>query len=334
MRKKLLAKNKFLQYVIYASGEIILVIAGILIALAINDRSEINKKDEKISSILMQVRQELAQDIVKTNSLIEFYIQKDSLISLVLSNQLTREDYNNRANGALIQITTTVSEFITLSNGYNHLMRNIDNIPTRFEPLIDDLSNIYIDDKRLVERFNLSISEVTDNILKEWSSKFTWYYKVMSGIREDAMYDYFLDDPFYKNHVSTYYIMALQNHLPAIKNYRVDAIKSYLAIGELLGLDNGPKEATGNFLVSSEELEKLAGTYGPAGGFNVVVKVEEGQLKAKATGQSEFILHPLTSKRFFSISTPFTIQFHTNEKGEVNSFTNYQNGRATELAKR
>ncbi|GAB5526111.1 MAG: hypothetical protein Roseis2KO_39830 [Roseivirga sp.] len=333
MRQNLLGKNKFLQYVIYATGEIVLVIAGILIALAINNQSEINKKDEKISSILTQVRKELAIDIAKTNGLIEFYIQKDSLISLVLSNQLTEEDYRNRQNSALFQVTTTVSEFITVSNGYDNLMRNTDNMPARFEPLMEDLNSIYIDDKLLVERFNQNISAVTDKILADWSSKFEWYSKIITGTIEDSMIDYFVNDPFYKNHVSSYYIIAMQNHLPTIKSYRVDAIRSYLAIGDLLGLDNSPTEETENFIVPKEQLEKLIGTYNISSSFSVKVTVEDGQLRAQATGQAEIILHPLTEKRFFAINTPFTIQFHENEAGEITGLTNYQNGRALAMTK-
>ncbi|MCE7992417.1 MAG: DUF3471 domain-containing protein [Roseivirga sp.] len=333
MRQKLLARNKFLQYVFYASGEIILVIAGILIALAINNQSELNKKDEKISSILMQVRQELALDIAKTSSLIEFYIRKDSLISLVLGGQLTVEDYDNPANSALFQVTTTVSEFITQTNGYDHLMRNIDNMPPRFEPLIEDLSGIYVDDRRLVERFNESISEVTDNVLKEWSSKFTWYSKIITGVKEEAMMDYFANDPFYKNHVSNYYIMAMQNHLPAIKQYRVDAIDSYKAIGLLLGLEHDVNDGAENFIIPQEALEKLAGTYGVGNGFTVVVKVEDGQLIGQAQGQSEFLLDPLSPTRFFSVNAPFTIQFELTEAGEATSLINYQNGRAIVMTK-
>lgn len=43
LRKKLLTENKFNRYVIYASGEILLVVIGILIALWINDWNEMNK---------------------------------------------------------------------------------------------------------------------------------------------------------------------------------------------------------------------------------------------------------------------------------------------------
>lgn len=46
IRKKLLSENKVMRYLIYALGEIILVVIGILIALAINNKNE-EKKTKK-----------------------------------------------------------------------------------------------------------------------------------------------------------------------------------------------------------------------------------------------------------------------------------------------
>ena len=40
IRKKLLSKNKLSSYLIYATGEIVLVVMGILIALQINNWNE------------------------------------------------------------------------------------------------------------------------------------------------------------------------------------------------------------------------------------------------------------------------------------------------------
>ncbi|MFT7073388.1 DUF6090 family protein [Patiriisocius sp. Uisw_017] len=44
IRQKMLTENKFSKYLIYAIGEIILVVLGILIALAINNWNENNNE--------------------------------------------------------------------------------------------------------------------------------------------------------------------------------------------------------------------------------------------------------------------------------------------------
>jgi hypothetical protein len=44
IRQNLLTENKFSKYILYAIGEILLVVVGILIALNINNNNELEKK--------------------------------------------------------------------------------------------------------------------------------------------------------------------------------------------------------------------------------------------------------------------------------------------------
>ena len=44
IRKKLLTENRFNKYALYAIGEIVLVVIGILIALQINNQNELRKE--------------------------------------------------------------------------------------------------------------------------------------------------------------------------------------------------------------------------------------------------------------------------------------------------
>ena len=64
-RLKMLSKNKFANYFAYATGEIILVIVGILIALAINEHSNNEKKIELRNSYLIQLNAEADRNLKK-----------------------------------------------------------------------------------------------------------------------------------------------------------------------------------------------------------------------------------------------------------------------------
>ena len=50
IRHKLLSDNKFSKYLVYAIGEIVLVVIGILIALSINNWNENNKLRDRRKS--------------------------------------------------------------------------------------------------------------------------------------------------------------------------------------------------------------------------------------------------------------------------------------------
>ena len=67
LRKKLLIANKFNKYLVYAIGEIVLVVIGILIALTINNWNENQKNDRLRASYLFEMMKEVHSDILNIN---------------------------------------------------------------------------------------------------------------------------------------------------------------------------------------------------------------------------------------------------------------------------
>ncbi len=61
----MLTENKFGQYLIYAFGEIILVVIGILIALSINNWNE-DKKNDRIETVFLE---DFRSDLKQTSKL-------------------------------------------------------------------------------------------------------------------------------------------------------------------------------------------------------------------------------------------------------------------------
>jgi hypothetical protein len=62
IRQKLLSENKFSKYLLYAIGEIVLVVIGILIALQINNWNESRKNREKENKYLTNINREIIND--------------------------------------------------------------------------------------------------------------------------------------------------------------------------------------------------------------------------------------------------------------------------------
>ncbi len=76
IRKALLAENKFSKYLLYAIGEIILVVIGILIALQINNWSEENKSKRYEKELLTDILQNLNKDIEHNRNVAIPWIEK------------------------------------------------------------------------------------------------------------------------------------------------------------------------------------------------------------------------------------------------------------------
>jgi hypothetical protein len=94
IRKHLLAENKFSKYLIYAIGEIILVVIGILIALQINNWNNDNIERELELNMLSEILTNLEKDVFNFNSKItinEKAIKHNSAVleHLILKTPLT-----------------------------------------------------------------------------------------------------------------------------------------------------------------------------------------------------------------------------------------------------
>ncbi|WP_235298784.1 DUF6090 family protein [Portibacter marinus] len=72
IRRKLLTENKVSKYLLYAIGEIFLVVIGILIALQINNLNEANKLRVLEKDLLGEVRNGLKYDLTQIKDAIAF----------------------------------------------------------------------------------------------------------------------------------------------------------------------------------------------------------------------------------------------------------------------
>ncbi|HLT53767.1 MAG TPA: DUF6090 family protein [Flavobacteriaceae bacterium] len=70
IRQNLLAENKFTKYLFYALGEIILVVIGILIALAINNANQKRLTEKNEETYLIGLKEEFQTSKLKLKELI------------------------------------------------------------------------------------------------------------------------------------------------------------------------------------------------------------------------------------------------------------------------
>ena len=85
IRQKLLSENKFSKYILYALGEIVLVVIGILIALQINAINDRQQDADYEIQILKEIRSSLSKDLERTKSnLLPGLIRKEEAIALTL----------------------------------------------------------------------------------------------------------------------------------------------------------------------------------------------------------------------------------------------------------
>lgn len=117
IRRKLLSKNKLSKYLIYAFGEIILVVIGILIALQINNWNELNKKENEAQTFIKRLSEEVGQNIEITNrEILREQDQVEKTKSLLEMFSWPQDKVRSRAIDSLI-FAVMLSNSIDLKKG-------------------------------------------------------------------------------------------------------------------------------------------------------------------------------------------------------------------------
>jgi hypothetical protein len=86
IRQQLLTENKFSKYLLYAIGEVVLVMVGILLALQVNNWNEGKKREQIEKAFLRDINQEFKDNKMQFNKRMEQHFQivkgLDSMISI------------------------------------------------------------------------------------------------------------------------------------------------------------------------------------------------------------------------------------------------------------
>ena len=122
IRKKLLTENKFSKYLLYAIGEIVLVVIGILIALQINNLNENRKNKEFEKEMLTQIQTNLKKDKLTLEKILANYDNAIKSSDKILKSELSKkiEDSIKIWLGTIIQF----DRFQPLTNAYEVLKSN------------------------------------------------------------------------------------------------------------------------------------------------------------------------------------------------------------------
>lgn len=300
IRQNLVTQNKFTKYIIYAVGEIILVIVGILIALSINNGNEAKKARKKVDAILINVMDELATDIESSSGVLLYYQKKDSLSSMILNTFLEYEDYANFKNRALHDVETGYRILATSQNSYDALMQNIDLVPADYDNILEPLHQQYKFYRLEILNGNKALREYHHELNTYRAKEYDWFSKARLSPTK-ASIDYKLKDPEYKNYIYLYGLNTRTNYIPDVIWYRINAIKAYKGIAKTLEVATDSV----SFIYSSEALEKYTGTYRINGSqLQYDLKIEEGRLMMTfteiSTVDEPFEIYPISSSVFIN----------------------------------
>ncbi len=182
IRKNLMEQNKVRTYILYAIGEIALVMIGILLALQVNNWNEGRKINTEEQRILISLKLDIDQAIVDLNRIVEqsgTVIKSlqilltdgpekeqflndpniDSLMAGPLWNAAvgipiiqTYSDLKNTGEVSLIQSRLIRESLVEIENGFIDLKQQQDDLLTVQQMRVDEIALNYVDFATVMQR--------------------------------------------------------------------------------------------------------------------------------------------------------------------------------------
>jgi len=279
IRQKMLTENKFSKYILYAIGEIILVVIGILIALWINTLNQEKAQQQKIDSILVKIQNDILQDIDNADWLLENYMRKDSIYTRMMGDDLSPKDIKaipKNGSYSLNFVTTWWMNYHIQTNGYNLLKQNIDIVPKKYDSLIKILDEMYTYNHNVYQTYNSNSEEIARQYYSYLNDNQPWTaVDNFSGERSDAQIEFILNNPKFKNQMNSM-LGSVAAMVWEFSNYKNEITEIYIKINELLG-ENArplPKVIRLTSVVNTKEAEDFVGIYQFSGGHRNVLNSE------------------------------------------------------------
>ena len=234
IRRKLLTGNKVTTYLLYAIGEIILVVVGILIAVSIDDYNNLLQQRELETKYYRNLKKDLLADYAQLDTLATFvsnksnaakriaiqaqhdsigslYALSDDFMTLLfvyeyLPNQNTYNEMISSGNLSVLQNEEIKSELMSLNQIYNTFKYGQDHVKHDYQKMINifgkhvHFRRFYNMNASKIPHFVYDSAHVNQNriILRSQASNLLSDLEYLNSIfNMEISYDYFLTIIYY-----------------------------------------------------------------------------------------------------------------------------------------
>ena len=245
IRQKLLTENKFSKYLLYAIGEIVLVVIGILIALQINNWNELRKANNREHSLYQNILIDLENEDVRLNSALGQYKQHSDAYYHIYYETIGKANYDSTSNKLdtynILRWHNIFDFVVTIKHKNNISEITNDNIIGLLNEKVDNESNVL--------QANQNFNDFKDEIIIPFFIRHRIYDSNKAFQSEKYKFSPLLNNTFIRNDR-----LKSQDVSEEFEQILVELkIKTSWAIGNLEGLIKKNREIS---LALREELNK------------------------------------------------------------------------------
>lgn len=215
IRFKLIETKHLKKYVLYALGEIILVVIGILVAVAINNYKEHKDSEVRLDNYLTIYKQDIELDTLVVGRVLRFVEDRKAYFKLFLSDTVTAKTYKENPQG--YGLTLSYSPFKLQQKGIGLLENYVNDSEIEQDTLIANIIANHRLYDNLVAASLQRISDDIDNNMKYLKYEQPWIGDLLMGqIDHPDIIPYYLSQN-YKAQLAIHSNLVFGNLEPQLK---------------------------------------------------------------------------------------------------------------------
>lgn len=201
LRQKMIEGKRLKNYVLYAIGEIVLVVIGILIAVSINKNTEARKAEENTNKMALQIKQKLESDIEIINETRGIISEDLKIYDLYLKKDKTDEERLKVVTQAPFLVTISV-QFAPINPIMSSALENATSNNSELSQKLLEIEQYYKSMESTLKPMEKIITDELISNLRYIKDNFSWYEKLVSFNAKFTVdeYKYFGSDD-YRNRV-------------------------------------------------------------------------------------------------------------------------------------
>lgn len=219
IRKKFFS-NKASSYLLYAIGEIILVMIGILLALQVNNWNESRKQKTELRGVLQSISNNMVIDTTIASGIIKFYEANSKNSIKVINREITMDSYKECL--PCIGLVTTYQPFNVQRNGFERLKNITEGGSIEKDTLISNIINMYSQFLPLIDKSNERMEDEVMMNFKDFKD-YDWFVDLFQNKFTPELIEYFVLSEDYRKRVVSHNILAAGNHLAVTQQYTTNA---------------------------------------------------------------------------------------------------------------
>ena len=223
VREQSFKKKNAGGYLLYASGEILLVIIGILLGLSLNKCNEERKQRDTLKNDFQLIFQELASDTTEARFIINHHLNIKHDIQKIIDGTITREEL--RACDNCLTVLSSIQPFTLDTRGYNLLKKYSESSVGQEDTLVNSIMNFYAE---TIETQKITFELLSNNLernLIDWQENQPWFYEVFGkkDWHNEAYFNYLMEDEFLRNKITYQGILNYENYVPMLEYFILNA---------------------------------------------------------------------------------------------------------------